>query len=169
MTFRLLRRSGPATGVASTFRTGKQQWIFHAIPREWEFGNETWKDGWADTQFAWLQGARNFLLQNSFWLRRPGTHRTHKPHASSGCSLTDNPKEPRFGCATSALTARGFEVLSRHRRARHCESLEAHHRQRYCVSRCVSRVELYIPHCQAVTLCLPWLSRLPLHAKQPSP
>lgn len=28
-------------------RTGKQQWIFHAIPRQGEFGNETWKgDSW---------------------------------------------------------------------------------------------------------------------------
>src|SRR5437870_12664384 len=26
-------------------RTGKQQWIFHVIPRQGEFGNETWKDG----------------------------------------------------------------------------------------------------------------------------
>lgn len=26
-------------------RTGKPAWIFHTIPREGEFGNETWKDG----------------------------------------------------------------------------------------------------------------------------
>jgi quinoprotein glucose dehydrogenase len=26
-------------------RTGKLQWTFHAIPKEGEFGNETWKDG----------------------------------------------------------------------------------------------------------------------------
>ncbi|WP_082120604.1 pyrroloquinoline quinone-dependent dehydrogenase [Pedobacter sp. BMA] len=26
-------------------RTGKQKWIFHAIPQEGEAGNETWKDG----------------------------------------------------------------------------------------------------------------------------
>ncbi|MFZ0590515.1 MAG: pyrroloquinoline quinone-dependent dehydrogenase [Bryobacteraceae bacterium] len=31
-------------------RTGKQQWIFHAIPRQGEFGNETWKgDSWKTT------------------------------------------------------------------------------------------------------------------------
>jgi quinoprotein glucose dehydrogenase len=34
-------------------RTGKQQWIFHAIPRQGEFGNETWKDGsWKTTGAA---------------------------------------------------------------------------------------------------------------------
>ena len=34
-------------------RTGKQQWIFHSIPREGEFGNETWKDGsWKTTGAA---------------------------------------------------------------------------------------------------------------------
>src|SRR5438128_1966854 len=34
-------------------RTGKQQWIFHVIPRQGEFGNETWKDGsWKTTGAA---------------------------------------------------------------------------------------------------------------------
>ncbi len=34
-------------------RTGKLQWIFHAIPREGEFGNDTWKDGsWKTTGAA---------------------------------------------------------------------------------------------------------------------
>jgi quinoprotein glucose dehydrogenase len=34
-------------------RTGKQQWIFHAIPKQGEFGNETWKDGsWKTTGAA---------------------------------------------------------------------------------------------------------------------
>src|SRR5215472_515529 len=34
-------------------RTGKQLWIFHAIPRQGEFGNETWKDGsWKTTGAA---------------------------------------------------------------------------------------------------------------------
>src|SRR3989441_3396064 len=34
-------------------RTGKQQWIFHSIPRDGEFGNETWKDGsWKTTGAA---------------------------------------------------------------------------------------------------------------------
>ena len=34
-------------------RTGKQRWIFHAIPRRGEFGNETWKDGsWKTTGAA---------------------------------------------------------------------------------------------------------------------
>jgi quinoprotein glucose dehydrogenase len=32
--------------------TGKQQWIFHAIPRQGEFGNETWKDGFWKTTGA---------------------------------------------------------------------------------------------------------------------
>ena len=39
-------------------RTGKQQWIFHAIPRQGEFGNETWeKDSWSYTGNAgvWAQ------------------------------------------------------------------------------------------------------------------
>src|SRR5438445_757958 len=32
---------------------GKQQWIFHVIPRQGEFGNETWKDGsWKTTGAA---------------------------------------------------------------------------------------------------------------------
>jgi quinoprotein glucose dehydrogenase len=31
-------------------RTGKQKWLFHAIPREGQFGNETWKEGsWKTT------------------------------------------------------------------------------------------------------------------------
>src|SRR5229473_5862031 len=34
-------------------RTGMQQWIFHAIPRQGEFGNETWKEGsWKTTGAA---------------------------------------------------------------------------------------------------------------------
>jgi glucose dehydrogenase len=34
-------------------RTGKQQWQFHAIPSEGEFGNDTWKDGsWKTTGAA---------------------------------------------------------------------------------------------------------------------
>jgi quinoprotein glucose dehydrogenase len=34
-------------------RTGKQLWIFHAIPKEGEFGNETWKnDSWKVTGAA---------------------------------------------------------------------------------------------------------------------
>jgi quinoprotein glucose dehydrogenase len=34
-------------------RSGKQLWIFHAIPRQGEFGNETWKDGsWKTTGAA---------------------------------------------------------------------------------------------------------------------
>jgi quinoprotein glucose dehydrogenase len=34
-------------------RTGKQLWIFHAIPRQGEFGNETWKNGsWKTTGAA---------------------------------------------------------------------------------------------------------------------
>ena len=34
-------------------RTGKLQWIFHAIPKEGEFGNETWKGGsWKTTGAA---------------------------------------------------------------------------------------------------------------------
>jgi quinoprotein glucose dehydrogenase len=34
-------------------RTGKQRWMFHSIPREGEFGNETWKDGsWRTTGAA---------------------------------------------------------------------------------------------------------------------
>jgi hypothetical protein len=34
-------------------RTGKQQWLFHSIPREGEFGNGTWKDGsWRTTGAA---------------------------------------------------------------------------------------------------------------------
>ena len=34
-------------------RTGKQQWILHAIPRQGEFGNETWKNGsWKTTGAA---------------------------------------------------------------------------------------------------------------------
>jgi quinoprotein glucose dehydrogenase len=34
-------------------RTGKQHWIFHSVPREGEFGNDTWKDGsWKTTGAA---------------------------------------------------------------------------------------------------------------------
>ncbi len=34
-------------------RTGKQQWLFRSVPREGEFGNETWKDGsWKTTGAA---------------------------------------------------------------------------------------------------------------------
>jgi quinoprotein glucose dehydrogenase len=34
-------------------RTGKLQWTFHSIPRDGEFGNETWKDGpWQTTGAA---------------------------------------------------------------------------------------------------------------------
>src|SRR5438132_4707765 len=34
-------------------RTGKQQWIFHSVPGDGEFGNETWKDGsWKTTGAA---------------------------------------------------------------------------------------------------------------------
>jgi quinoprotein glucose dehydrogenase len=34
-------------------RTGKQQWIFHSVPRVGEFGNDTWKDGsWKTTGAA---------------------------------------------------------------------------------------------------------------------
>jgi quinoprotein glucose dehydrogenase len=34
-------------------RTGQQQWIFHSIPREGEFGNQTWKNGsWQTTGAA---------------------------------------------------------------------------------------------------------------------
>jgi quinoprotein glucose dehydrogenase len=34
-------------------RTGKQQWIFHAVPKEGEFGNETWAKGsWKTTGAA---------------------------------------------------------------------------------------------------------------------
>jgi quinoprotein glucose dehydrogenase len=34
-------------------RTGKQQWIFHSVPKEGEFGNETWKNSsWKTTGSA---------------------------------------------------------------------------------------------------------------------
>src|SRR5882757_7585867 len=34
-------------------RTGKQQWIFHSVPTDGEFGNDTWKDGsWKTTGAA---------------------------------------------------------------------------------------------------------------------
>lgn len=37
-------RPSPGDVAAYNVRTGEREWIFHTIPREGEFGNETWED-----------------------------------------------------------------------------------------------------------------------------
>src|SRR5579872_5001787 len=75
--------SGDATRRRARLRrTGKQQWIFHAIPRRGEFGNKTWKCGyWKTTGAAnvWTPGAGDFGSGMMRWVTstcRSACHRT---------------------------------------------------------------------------------------------
>src|SRR5258705_4571040 len=66
--------------------TGKQQWIFHSVPRVGEFGNDTWKDGswkttgaanvWtmmsADEELGYVYLPFSTLADDHFGVHRPG-------------------------------------------------------------------------------------------------
>jgi len=48
--FPLVKEMPPGDVRGFDVRTGRQQWMFRAVPREGEFGNETWEDGsWRTT------------------------------------------------------------------------------------------------------------------------